>query len=125
MPVEQKYPLSAVIPVLERFPRRVTFEYVLIRGLNDGEAEAAELAALARPLGALVNLLPLHPGGVAGLDPASPDRMEAFARSVRAAGVSVTVRRSRGLDIAAACGQLRIETDQSGSVPAKVHTDVQ
>lgn len=58
MPVERKYALPQVLEVLRRFPRRVTFEYVMIRGVNDAEGDATALAALARPLGAFVNLLP-------------------------------------------------------------------
>jgi 23S rRNA (adenine2503-C2)-methyltransferase len=124
MPVEKKYPLAKVMRALERFSRRITFEYVMIRDLNDGEAEAAELAQLAQPLGALVNLLPLHPGGAPGFGASSPDRIKRFAQLVGDRGVSVTVRRSRGLDIAAACGQLRVESDQGGSVPSKIDTHV-
>ena len=125
MPVERKYPLSKVLAVLEKLPRRTTFEYVMIRDVNDGVTEAAELAALAQPIGALVNLLPLHPGGAPGFKPTPPDRIKEFARVVGDRGVSVTVRRSRGLDIGAACGQLRIESDQSRRVPPQVDTDVE
>jgi len=63
MPIEKKYGLPAVIAALGRFRRRVTLEYVLIGGTNDGLEQADQLARLARPLGALVKLLPLHPGG--------------------------------------------------------------
>ena len=110
MPVEKKYPLPTVIAALAPFPRRVTFEYVLIDGVNDGDTEAEELAALARPLGALINLLPLHPGGAPGFTPTPPDRISAFVRVLESRHAAVTVRKSRGLDISAACGQLRTET---------------
>jgi 23S rRNA (adenine2503-C2)-methyltransferase len=59
-----------------------------------------------------VNLLPLHPGGAPGLTPTPPARIRAFAEQLASAGVEAVVRRSRGLDIAAACGQLRVETEQ-------------
>nr|NIP97308.1 23S rRNA (adenine(2503)-C(2))-methyltransferase RlmN [Akkermansiaceae bacterium] len=67
MPVERKYPLPALLDALRSFERRVTFEYTMIAGVNDREEDARDLAAIARPLGALVNLLPLHPGGAPDL----------------------------------------------------------
>ncbi len=109
MPVERKYPLDEVLHALGRFRRRVTFEYVMIDGENDADADAVALAPLAHGLGAHVNLLPLHPGGAPGYAPSSPERIRRFAEILRRAGTAVTVRRSRGLDIAAACGQLRVE----------------
>src|SRR5207247_7087509 len=69
MPIEKKYALPEVMNALARFTRRVTLEYVLIGGVNDSLETADDLAKLARPLGALVNLLPLHPGGAPGLAP--------------------------------------------------------
>jgi 23S rRNA (adenine2503-C2)-methyltransferase len=89
----------------------VTFEYVLIGGVNDREEDAAALAKLAKGAGALVNLLPLHPGGAGGLSVSPKRRMHGFAASLRRRGVEAVLRRSRGLDIAAACGQLRIADD--------------
>lgn len=109
MPVNTKYPLADVISRAAGFVRRVTFEYVMLDGVNDAAAHADALAALARRCGAFVNLIPLHPGGSMGFDPTPPDRIAAFAARLRAKGVEVAVRRSRGLDIAAACGQLRAE----------------
>jgi 23S rRNA (adenine2503-C2)-methyltransferase len=109
MPIERKYPLEDVLAALGAFRRRVTLEYVLIGGANDADEDADALARIARPLGALVNLLPLHPGGAPGLDPVPPRRMQEFAARLRRRGVETVLRRSRGLDIAAACGQLRVE----------------
>jgi 23S rRNA (adenine2503-C2)-methyltransferase len=80
--------------------------------VNDRDADADRLAKLARGLGALVNILPLHPGGAPELVPTSADRIRAFAGRLRNQGVQATVRRSRGLDIDAACGQLRTETER-------------
>ena len=114
MPVERKYSLDAVLEALEQFKRRVTFEYVMIAGVNDSPGDAEHLARIARPLGALVNLLPLHPGGTPGLVPTTAERMKEFAEELEAAGVSATVRRSRGLDIDAACGQLRVAVERGG-----------
>lgn len=125
MPVERKYPLPRVVEALKRFPRRVTFEYVMIAGENDTVEDAARLAALARDVGAHVNLLPLHPGGAPGLRPTPPRSMQAFATRVRALGVATTVRRSRGLDISAACGQLRRDADDAHQIGAQDDRDVE
>jgi 23S rRNA (adenine2503-C2)-methyltransferase len=112
MPVEKKYDLEAVLKSAEAFKRRVTFEYVMIGGVNDSDADADRLAALARRLGALVNILPLHPGGAPDLIPSTGGRISQFADRLRNQGVEAAVRRSRGLDINAACGQLRVEMER-------------
>ncbi|MFI5227904.1 MAG: 23S rRNA (adenine(2503)-C(2))-methyltransferase RlmN [Gemmatimonadales bacterium] len=109
MPINTKYPLAEVIAAAKEFDRRVTFEYVMLGGVNDGEEHALQLAALARECRAFVNLIPLHSGGARGFTPTRPERIRAFARELRSAGVEVAVRKSRGVDIAAACGQLRVE----------------
>jgi 23S rRNA (adenine2503-C2)-methyltransferase len=101
-----------VLQAASAFRKRVTFEYVMIGGVNDRDTDADRLAKLARPLGALVNILPLHPGGAPDLVPTAPDRIRAFAARLRNQGVEATVRRSRGLDIDAACGQLRVNTER-------------
>jgi 23S rRNA (adenine2503-C2)-methyltransferase len=112
MPIEKKYDLEAVLKAAEAFKRRVTFEYVMIGGVNDSDADADRLAALARRLGALVNILPLHPGGAPDLTPTPAARISKFADRLRNQGVEAAVRRSRGLDINAACGQLRVEMER-------------
>jgi 23S rRNA (adenine2503-C2)-methyltransferase len=109
MPVNTKFPLDAVIDRAGRFQRRVTFEYVMLGGVNDADAHADALAALARRCGAFINLIPLHPGGSMGFTPSPAERIAAFAARIKRGRVEVAVRRSRGLDIAAACGQLRSE----------------
>jgi len=111
MPIEKKYPLKDVVAAAARFKRRVTFEYVLIGGVNDRPEDVAALAQLARETGALVNLLPLHPGGAQGLARSPTRRMHGFAAALRRRGVEAVLRKSRGLDIAAACGQLRIAAE--------------
>lgn len=125
MPVERKYGLEDVLAVLHRFPRRVTFEYVMIRHVNDRADDAAELARHARAVGALVNLLPLHPGGAPGMESTAPRDIQRFARLLRDQGVNATVRRSRGLDISAACGQLRTQVDQRDGVVSQEHAGVE
>jgi len=125
MPVERKYRLPDLMTALRQFRRRITFEYVLIAGKNDAPEDAAALAALAQPLGALINLLPLHPGGAPDLTPTAPEGIRRFARLLREGGAGVSVRRSRGLDISAACGQLRVEAEGASQVGAHQHAGVQ
>jgi 23S rRNA (adenine2503-C2)-methyltransferase len=109
MPINTKYPLADVIAAAAKFERRVTFEYVMLGGVNDGPEQARELAALARQCRAFVNLIPLHPGGAGNFTPTSADDIRRFAGWMRRDGVEVAIRKSRGMDIAAACGQLRAE----------------
>jgi len=125
MPIEKKYALPAVIAALARFRRRVTLEYVLIGGKNDALEQADQLAQLARPLGALVNLLPLHPGGAPDLSPSPRAQMLAFERRLRRHGLEAVLRRSRGLDISAACGQLRVELEARRKVGTEEHARVE
>jgi len=117
MPIEKKYSLAEVMDALKQFRRRVTLEYVLIGGKNDALETADQLANLAQPLEALVNLLPLHPGGAPDLTPSSRAQMLAFERRLKQRGVEAVLRRSRGLDISAACGQLRVELE--GRAPSR------
>ena len=111
MPIEKKYSLSELLAALKQFRRRVTIEYVLIGGKNDSLAAADQLAKIASSLAALVNLLPLHPGGAPDLTPSARAQMLAFERRLKERGVEAVLRRSRGLDISAACGQLRVEVE--------------
>jgi len=112
MPIEKKYDLEAVLRAAGAFRKRVTFEYVMMAGINDTDADADRLAKLARQLGALVNILPLHPGGAPDLTPTTAAGIRRFADRLRHQGIEATVRRSRGLDINAACGQLRVEVEK-------------
>jgi len=126
MPIEKKYALPEVIKALAQFSRRVTLEYVLIGGVNDSLETADRLVKLAKPLGALVNLLPLHPGGAPGLTPSPRAQMLAFERRLKRSGVTAVLRRSRGLDISAACGQLRVELGpRRRKVGAEEHAGVE
>ena len=86
---------------------------------------AAVLGRLAKDCGAFVNLIPLHPGGALEFQPSTRERTVAFARELRRAGVEVAIRKSRGVDIAAACGQLRVERlRRRRPVGAEQHGDV-
>ena len=109
MPVNVKYPLADVIKAAAKFDRRVTFEYVMLGGVNDAPEHAMNLARLAKECRAFVNLIPLHAGGMAEFKPSTPERLKAFMKELKRAEVEVAVRKSRGADIAAACGQLRVE----------------
>jgi 23S rRNA (adenine2503-C2)-methyltransferase len=125
MPIEKKYALPEVVDALQQFRRRVTLEYVLIGGTNDSLEAADQLARIANRLGALVNLLPLHPGGAPDLTPSGRAQMLAFERRLKQRGVEAVLRRSRGLDISAACGQLRVEVEARGKVRTEQHAGVE
>lgn len=112
MPIEKKYTLKEVLDTAKTFAKRITFEYVMIAGRNDRDEDAAVLASLARKLGAHVNLLPLHPGGAPGLEPTAVPRIREFRDYLVDCGIEAVVRRSRGLDIDAACGQLRVQMEK-------------
>ena len=109
MPINTKYPLAEVIEAAKAFDRRVTFEYVMLGGVNDLPEHGRQLAALAQRCRAFVNLIPLHAGGAGAFTPTPLARIMDFARILRGAGIETAVRKSRGTDIAAACGQLRVE----------------
>jgi 23S rRNA (adenine2503-C2)-methyltransferase len=116
MPINRKHNLSALLEACRYFTsrkkQRITFEYILIAEVNDSDKQARELAKHAHALDAKVNLIPYN--NVEGLDWArpSPDRQKRFLAVLRAAGVRATLRREKGDDIAAACGQLRLQTER-------------
>jgi 23S rRNA (adenine2503-C2)-methyltransferase len=121
VPIAKKYPLPELMASLDRFEaaggRRITFEYVMIAGINDELAHAQELANLVRRFQSHVNLIPFNP--IPGTDwkPSSPERLRAFAERLENEGVPATVRSPRGRDIAAACGQLRAEHETKPPKP--------
>ena len=126
MPINTKYPLADVIDAAKAFDRRVTFEYVMLGGVNDRLVHARLLAQLAKECRAFVNLIPLHPGGSRGFTPTAHGDIARFAEELRRQGVEVAVRRSRGIDIAAACGQLRVERlGRRPPLTTEEHGDVQ
>jgi 23S rRNA (adenine2503-C2)-methyltransferase len=118
MPIQKKYPMDEVLKAARAFRKRITFEYVLIAGKNDSDTDADKLAKLAHQLGAHVNLLPLHPGGAPGLTPTSGNRIRIFSDRLRHQGVEAVVRKSRGLDIDAACGQLFVAVEKKNRAAA-------
>lgn len=114
VPLNRRYPVSELIAACRRYVektgRRVTFEYVLIKDLNDTDASVEELAHLLRGLLCHVNLIPLNPTPAAPqFERPDPERINRVEQILRDHGVPATVRYSRGVEISAACGQLRTE----------------
>ena len=112
MPVNKSWPLSELMEACreytEKTGRIITFEYTLVEGVNDSLAHAAELIDIVRPVRGRVNLIPLSPvEHYSGTTP-SPEVCAKFARKLERAGVNVTLRRSKGSGVAAACGQLKL-----------------
>jgi len=113
MPINRTWPLAELMSALKRFPlekgRKLTFEYILIRGVNDSLRQADQLSRLLSGLRAKVNLIPVNPDQVLGDRMVPPDdaTVEAFKERLRLRGWIATVRRRRGDDVSAACGQLR------------------
>ena len=117
MPINKKYPLEELIKACRDYPgvknsRRITFEYVMLRDVNDSDADARELVRLIAGIPAKVNLIPFNPWPGAPYDRSTDERIEAFADIVRAAGYPSPVRTPRGEDIMAACGQLKSESER-------------
>ena len=115
MPINQAYPLKELIQACraycDRTSRRITFEYTLVRGLNDGLKEAKELAELLRGTLCHVNLIPLNQVEETGLTPTTRKDAEAFRDYLETHGIPTTIRRELGDDISGACGQLRLEEE--------------
>lgn len=113
MPIEERYPLEAVIAAARRYPvprgGRVTYEYVLLKGVNDTPRHARELARLLGGTHSKVNLIPLNPAAGIPFQPPTPEAIDAFCGLLADAHVTVSVRRPRGQDILAACGQLHLK----------------
>jgi len=116
MPINRRYNLDTLLSACDYYvahkKQRLTFEYILIAGVNDGDDQANLLAQHARRLSAKVNLIPYNT--VQGLEWSRPsrNRQEKFLSILRADGVAATLRREKGHDIDAACGQLRLQTNQ-------------
>ncbi|MGA2762237.1 MAG: 23S rRNA (adenine(2503)-C(2))-methyltransferase RlmN [Spirochaetia bacterium] len=110
MPVENVYPLKDVLAVLRDRPlgrqRRVSFEYIMFKDLNDTDRHAREVARILSGIRCRVNLIPFHPIPGTPLSPSPRETMERFEQELKRRGILTTIRQSRGLDIAAACGML-------------------
>ena len=122
IPLEKRHPLPDVLAALRTFQRRggrrITFEYTMIRGVNDDLSLAPRLSKMAKELRAFVNLIPFNPIPHQDWRPSARGRVAAFARILERDGVSVAVREPRGRDIDAACGQLRATSLEAGESDA-------
>ena len=115
VPLNRRYPIAALMDACRRYPglsnaRRITFEYVMLRGLNDSIADARRLVRLVAGIPAKINLIPFNPWPGAPFECSDWDQIERFAEVVQRAGYASPVRSPRGRDIMAACGQLRSES---------------
>ena len=118
VPINRRYPIAMLLDACRRYPnarnsRRITFEYVMLRGVNDSDSDARELTRLLSGIPAKVNLIPFNPWPGAPYECSGAKRMRAFAEIVNDAGFSAPVRAPRGRDIMAACGQLRSASERA------------
>ena len=121
IPLEKRHPLPELIEALRAFNaaggKRITFEYTMIRDINDDPALAARLAALAAGLQAFVNLIPFNPIPYRDWQPSTPQRIRSFQKVLQDRGVGTAIREPRGQDIDAACGQLRTRAMGEKALP--------
>jgi 23S rRNA (adenine2503-C2)-methyltransferase len=124
VPPTKKYSLQDIIDACKRFPvskrRRIMFEYVMLKGVNDSDADARKLVKVLSGVKAKVNLLPLNEAPGIPFERPSDERVNAFARILVDRGLMVSVRKSRGRDIRAACGQLIVEGQAARRTPAQM-----
>ncbi|WP_439549035.1 23S rRNA (adenine(2503)-C(2))-methyltransferase RlmN [Falsiroseomonas sp.] len=125
VPLNRKYPIEELMAACRRYPgasnaRRITFEYVMLRGVNDSPAEAREFVRLLKGLPAKVNLIPFNPWPGSPYKTSTPEAVRAFAAVMEEGGYSSPVRRPRGRDILAACGQLKTASERARKASAKV-----
>ena len=111
VPLNKKYPLADLLSACERYlehaPRDfITFEYVMLDGINDGDEHAKQIIDIARRVHCKLNLIPFNPFPASGLNRSKDARIRIFAQRLTDAGIVTTVRKTRGDDIDAACGQL-------------------
>ena len=110
-------PINELLAACRRYPaasnaRRITFEYVMLKGINDSEADAHELVRLIAGMPAKVNLIPFNPWPGSAYETSPRAAIDKFARIIMDAGFASPVRDPRGQDILAACGQLRTESER-------------
>jgi 23S rRNA (adenine2503-C2)-methyltransferase len=117
VPINKKYPLEQLVEALRAYPKvsnseRITFEYVMLKGVNDSDEDAHRLLQLIKGIPAKINLIPFNEWPGAPYKRSSNNRIHAFAEIIHAAGYSSPIRRPRGEDIMAACGQLKSATER-------------
>jgi 23S rRNA (adenine2503-C2)-methyltransferase len=118
VPINRKWPIAALLAACRAYPRlsnaeRITFEYVMLKGVNDSDADARRLVKLIAGIPAKINLIPFNPWPGAPYQRSDPDRIAAFAAIVNRAGYASPVRTPRGEDIMAACGQLKSASERA------------
>ncbi len=122
MPINRKHPIEELLAALRRYPmpkrRRITIEYTLVQGQNDSVADARSLARLLRGIPVKVNLIPMNTIDASTLGPSDWTTVDAFQQSLIDSGVATFVRRRKGNDIAAACGQLALHGEKLRKVKA-------
>jgi len=116
-PINKKWPIAELLEACRTYPgasnaKRITFEYVMLKGINDSDADAKELVRLLKKIPAKINLIPFNPWPGSPYECSDWDRIEAFADIVNRAGYASPVRTPRGRDIFAACGQLKSESER-------------
>ena len=116
MPINDSYPIGELIEACRFYQketgRRISYEYAMVRGVNDTRKAAGQLAALLRGMGAHINLIPVNPVDGSPYGPSDRQAILAFRQELQALGLNATVRRRLGTDISAACGQLRRQASQ-------------
>jgi 23S rRNA (adenine2503-C2)-methyltransferase len=117
MPINNKYPLAELMEACRNYPglsnaRRITFEYVMLKDVNDSDDHAHELVAILQGVPAKINLIPFNPWPGAPYERSSNNRIHRFGEILYKAGFSSPIRKTRGEDILAACGQLKSESQR-------------
>ncbi|MEO1316004.1 MAG: 23S rRNA (adenine(2503)-C(2))-methyltransferase RlmN [Pseudomonadota bacterium] len=125
VPINRKYPLEALMRGCREYPRlsnaeRITFEYVMLKGVNDADADAKRLLKLIAGIPAKINLIPFNPWPGSPYERSDWDRIEGFAEVVNRAGYASPIRTPRGDDILAACGQLKSATERARKSRAQI-----
>ena len=125
VPINRKWNIAALLDACRAYPRlsnaeRITFEYVMLKGVNDSDADARRLVKLIAGIPAKINLIPFNPWPGAPYERSDPERIDAFGAIVNRAGYASPVRTPRGEDIMAACGQLKSASERARRVRAAV-----
>ena len=125
VPLNKKYPIAALLEACRQWPglsnaKRITFEYVMLKGVNDSDADARDLVRLLAGIPAKINLIPFNPWPGAPYECSQWERIEAFAEIVNRAGYASPVRSPRGRDIMAACGQLKSASVKETAASKKI-----
>ncbi len=128
VPINKKWNIETLLDALRAYPRlsnseRITFEYVMLKDVNDSDEDARRLVKLISGIPAKINLIPFNPWPGSPYERSDWDRIEAFGDIVNAAGYASPIRRPRGEDIMAACGQLKSETERARKSRKQIETE--